>query len=190
MEKEKREMGYDYDGYDDYDNYDEHTQRKRVQGVRVGAMIAASTPNYRENVAKLVGDVKATRDVFAKQEKKSMALFKFALNGTEVYGKRLAIDGMTWVMKTVGGEIHVIGAKDAVEVVPYTVGVRFYNGGATYHYFAKEGEVAVGDLLWIKDASGLAEVMNIATKSKAANKSLNGWKLAGTPLTEVSVDRD
>lgn len=132
--------------------------------------------------------------MFKPKGKIDMALYKYTVEGKEVYGKRLAIDGMSWVMKSVDGSIAVIGARDAVEVLPYTVAVKFLaDGGSaarTYHYIAKEGEVAVDDLLYIFDTSGLAVVTNIDTKSKAATKSLDAYVLSGKRTTKISVETE
>lgn len=138
----------------------------------------------------------ATRGVFAKQKEKDMAIYKYKnAEGKEVYGKRLVIDGMQWVMKEVGsGAIHAISAKDAQEVLPYTVAIVFLadGGGASrpYHYAAKEGDVDVGDLLYLEGTSGLAKVMDVNTKYKSAVKPLKGWKLSGRPLAVVDVETD
>jgi len=129
-----------------------------------------------------------------KEKETNMALYKYTVDGKVVYGKRLAVDGMSWVMKGVDGVITVIGAKQAEEVLPYTVAVKYLSETQgvtkTYHYIAKEGELAVGTLIWVKGTSGLAEVIGIDTKSKLATKALDGWVLAGTPLTDLPVEQD
>lgn len=135
---------------------------------------------------------KATRCVFANhKEKREMAIYKYKnAEGKEVYGKRLVIDGTQWVMKEVGtGTIYAISPKAATEVLPYTVGVRFYNNNTIYHYFAKEGELSVGDLVWNAASSGtICEVVEVDTKRKSATKPLTGWVLSGKKLTEADVE--
>ena len=154
-------------------------------------------PKIKANTQAIKDMTKATRGVFATtKEKRDMAIYKYKnAEGKEVYGKRLVIDGTQWVMKEVGtGTIYAISPKAATEVLPYTVAVQFLSdvGSAhrSYHYAAKEGEVAVGDLLWLEGTSGLAKVVDVGTKYKSAVKPLSGWKLSGSPLTSVEVEND
>jgi hypothetical protein len=126
-----------------------------------------------------------------KEKANVMAMYKFRVDGKDVYGKRLVVDGENWIMKAVTGEVHVIAKGLAEEVMPYTVGVRFINGPATtYHYFAKAGEMEVGDWLYIKGASDYqyVEVVGIDTKAKSANKGLDGIIVEARRITKVNGD--
>lgn len=175
------------DAYDDYEN-------RALWGYWNTYTLTRSSPKLA--MAKQRPEYKpAAEHVFGKhKEKAGMAIYKYKnAEGTEVYGKRLVIDGMQWVMKEVGtGTIHAVSPKAVTEVLPYTVAVKFLSDNkttaTTYQYVAKEGDVAVGDLLWIASSTGLAHVVAVDTKAKSATRSLSGWKLSGTPLTEVVTD--
>lgn len=113
---------------------------------------------------------------------KSGKLFK-VLEG-EKYGTFLTFDSQgRYVLEMKNNEgIKAFTKAEVEEVRPYTVAVSFINStNSQYHYWAKEGELEVGDLV-ILDGS-IVEVRQIDTKSDRADKYLAGRKLSTTALT-------
>ena len=112
-------------------------------------------------------------------------LYKWMVDGNVVYGKRLAVDGGKLVIKrTDTGALDIMNVSDVVEVLPYTVAIKYNQIGKTYHFHAVEGELAVGDLVLVEDAFTIVIVTAVNTNSRIATKALTGYVLTGAkPLT-------
>ena len=80
-------------------------------------------------------------------------------------------DGLA-VMQDSTGVIFTVPYTSIEEVVPYTVGIKFNGRGTTYHYFAKEGDVSVGDLVIVN--GGMGKITAVNTRSTKATKDLEG----------------
>lgn len=77
-----------------------------------------------------------------------------------------------------GSGAEAFSKDDLVEVLPYTVSIKYLSdrgSTASYDYECEEGKVEKGDLLVINGQ--LAQVTGIDTKSKSAHKTLTGRKL-------------
>ena len=77
-----------------------------------------------------------------------------------------------------GSGAEAFNKDDLVEVLPYTVSIKYLSDrghGSTYDYECEEGKVEKGDLLIFNGQ--LAQVTAIDTKSKVANRTLTGRKL-------------
>lgn len=120
-------------------------------------------------------------------------LYEVKIEGQEepIYATRLAISkGGQWVMDPIkGDDVITVDASQCEEVKPYTVAITYLgDGNRQYHFFAKEGEVSVGDVVLHPNYSSPMIVKAIDTKSNHANVSLAGAVLRGTPLTVVEND--
>lgn len=125
----------------------------------------------------------------AQQENSKMAkLFQFKHDGKDVFGTQLAKNSAgQLVMEVKGsGDVVAVDPKQATEVKPYTVGVRFINGQSeTYHYESTPGEVEVGDIVMLVDGS-FVRVVAINTKSDRVTERLTGRKVVTKPLGSES----
>lgn len=106
-------------------------------------------------------------------------------NNVEVFGTRLTTDSRgKWIMEPKGGGNAVtIDKAQAERVMPYTVGVAYNNDKTrtVYNYFSRIGEVEVGDVVFNREGA-IAQVVALDTKSDAATKWLEGFKVKGTAL--------
>ena len=114
------------------------------------------------------------------QMEKKMTLYK--IKDTEIYGQQLAVgsDGLALFEERGTLTLHKVKPSDIEEVIPYSVGISFNEDSQVYHYWTKEGEVAVGDLIFINGS--FARVKKIDTKSSRANKWLTGHKFVTKPI--------
>ena len=120
------------------------------------------------------------------EEENNMAkLYEFFLDGTKVYGSKLAKDSAgNWVMEVKGqGQVVSVPAGSVEEVMPYTIGVNFESNGQTYSYTYEKDLAKVGDLFVIDAPSGRAivQVVGVDTKSRAATKEFK-------PLGKLKLD--
>lgn len=113
----------------------------------------------------------------------------FQIKDTEVYCHKLATDSAGRVVVEIKGtgEVRAVEADQLVEVLPYSVRVRFLGGDVSYHYWAKPGTVKVGDLIMIRVGSeskggSYAEVTELDTKNARADKWLTGWHMGAANL--------
>jgi hypothetical protein len=112
------------------------------------------------------------------EEKETTEMSLLQIKGTEVYGIQLALNSAGKAVFEVKGtgEIRTVDPELLEEVIPYSVGVRFISGDAskTYHYWTKEGDVSVGDIVFLPSNNAFVYVYAVNTKSRAANKNLKG----------------
>lgn len=86
-----------------------------------------------------------------------------------------------------GGEIRTVSYDQLEEVRPYTIGVKFsnYSTHTTYHYYAREGDWKVGDIIVLTDQRSrdanipIVKVTKIDSKSSRADKWISGFKVEG-----------
>jgi hypothetical protein len=111
-------------------------------------------------------------------------------NRKEDFGKCVGTDSKGRLIIETKTGIAAYSKDDLEVVMPYTVTIQFTRDGAHYSYFATEGELEEGELFIITTHSVVSDVhgrfakaIKINTKSKAATKWLEGYKLGGTPLT-------
>jgi len=106
------------------------------------------------------------------------------------FGTLLAMNSARLLVLEMKGSGDVLTfTKDEVEEVkPYTVRVSFGDGGKTYDFFSRKGDVEVGDLLMIDGYSTIARVMAVDTKSDGATKNLTGRKVATVPFGEDLIE--
>ena len=128
-----------------------------------------------------------------------------ANNAKRVYRRKDEVSGReyTLLMETRDGralledfppqaeaKTHLVDRDQIEEVLPHIVGVVFFSrgfrceeGSKIYHYFAREGEVEVGDICCIEAPSGLALVLvrSVGCTSKHARehatKYLKGFRI-------------
>ncbi|MEB4987997.1 hypothetical protein RXP21_28995, partial [Pseudomonas aeruginosa] len=90
-----------------------------------------------------------------------------------------------WVMEVKGsGQIMAVAKDKVQEVLPYTIGVRFNNNGATYHYLAEKDKFPMGFYLvqsYVHDSFQVAQVVQVDTKSPKATVEFS-------PLGKLAVD--
>jgi hypothetical protein len=135
-----------------------------------------------------------TRNHGAEGAKPMTNLFKYKDGADELFVTKLATDSAGRVVVEVKGtgRVMAVNANELEEVLPYTVGIRFLSDAGkatstTYHYFAKAGELAVGDLLLTADGK-YARVVSVDTKSRRADVTFGGWKLNATKLSDPDGD--
>lgn len=122
-----------------------------------------------------------TTATYEKREKSTMSkLYKVV--DKEIYGNYLATNGEgKIVLDLKGGGVAAYTKEEIEEVVPYSVGVRFRNDTGSsmstkiYHYWVDRGTVEVNDVVFAADYSNPAIVVELDTKSAAANKRLTGF---------------
>lgn len=90
-----------------------------------------------------------------------------------VYGHYLATNSSgQWVMEEKGtGKIHTVDKSDVVEVLPYTISIRFLNDngmGKNYNYFADKDKYTAGQMFLMDNSFVI--VVDVDTKSKLATK--------------------
>lgn len=100
------------------------------------------------------------------------------IKGTETYGIQLAINSAgKAVLEVKGtGEILTVDPSLLEEVIPYSVGVKFVGNDShkVYHYWAKDGSVKEGDIVFMPRYNQFVHVIGVNTKSRAATKFLEG----------------
>ena len=89
------------------------------------------------------------------------------------YGHYLATNSSgQWVMEEKGtGKIHTVDKADVVEVLPYTIAIRFLNDGGmgkNYNYFADKDKYTAGQMFLMDNS--FVVVVDVDTKSKLATK--------------------
>jgi hypothetical protein len=89
------------------------------------------------------------------------------------YGHYLATNSSgQWVMEEKGtGRIHTVDKADVVEVLPYTISLRFLNDngmGKNYNYFADKDKYTAGQMFLMDNSFVI--VVDVDTKSKLATK--------------------
>ena len=117
----------------------------------------------------------------------------YKITDTEKYGTVLATDSKGQYVFEVKGTGEIIPvAKDKVEeVLPYTVGVKFFQVGGmskTYQFISYEGQFSKGDLLFYSDTGGFATITGINTKAKSATKYFKGWKINAETVEDNTND--
>jgi hypothetical protein len=101
------------------------------------------------------------------------------------YGYKLAVNSQgQWVMELKGsGDVVAVDKKNITEVMPYTISVKYKNGGQFYHYFDENRTVKKGDILVVESAVDgqlvLVQVMDIDTKAKTATREISFLKNLG-----------
>lgn len=121
------------------------------------------------------------------QEENTMNKLYETKEETPRFGTYLAINSAgRLVLEMKGtGNVETFDKKDVEEVKPYTVRVRYgtqNNGSKGYEFFAKKGEVSVGDLLYLTDYKEFAVVDAVDTKSNRATKNLHGRRVLSEPF--------
>ena len=113
------------------------------------------------------------------------ALYEWKTGDVVFYGHKLAVNSAgQWVMETKQGDIHTVDKKVVSEVMPYTVDCQYFgNGGHPYSFFAKQGDVEVGDVILHPTYDSPMVVVKLDTKSKSASKWLEGVVVQGKKLT-------
>jgi hypothetical protein len=100
------------------------------------------------------------------------------IKGTEKYGFQLAINssGKAVVEVKGTGEILTVDPNLLEEVIPYSVDVKFIGADSTrtYSYWAKEGSLKLGDIVFSPSNNQFVVVVKVNSKSRAANKFLSG----------------
>jgi len=109
----------------------------------------------------------------------------YQVKGHELYGTQIATNSEGKIVLEMKGtsEVKAYEKSELEEVMPYTVGVKFIDGGQNYHFETDKGNVSEGDLIVRLDDGHygkVAEVVSLDTKSKAATKRLNAFVLKGT----------
>ena len=127
----------------------------------------------------------------AKKETKTMptskkTLYETTVDGKTVYGTYLATNSEGhYVLEIKGsGELQSFERDVLEEVLPYSVGVTFNDGGTVYHFQTEKGKLKVGDFVVRTDYGDftVCRVVEINSKSKQATKRLVGYKLQGEVL--------
>lgn len=164
----------------------------RYGSGHVRAWAAHKVHVYSKGQAPTYGDLMDGKKYFetkkrkAKKMKTNKTLYEMQIaeagNSTRMaFGHRLAVNSQgMWIMEERGtGLVHVMPKELVIEVMPYTVGIKFIGGSRVYHYYAKEGQVNVGDLVMLDKggAQSFAEVVEVDTKSRVANVWLTGWRV-------------
>ena len=109
---------------------------------------------------------------------KTLYEIKDAVAGNSNYGYKLAVNSQgQWVMEIKGtGTVIAVDKANVSEVIPYTIGVQFAEGGIIYHYFDEKREFVKGDAVVMpgygSGAFQVAIVADVDTKSKSATKEL------------------
>lgn len=111
---------------------------------------------------------------------------------TPRFGTLLATNSAGLLVLEMKGTNEVLTfAKGAVEEVkPYTVRVRSVPDtmGKAYEYLSRKGDVAPGDLIFVRNSADMARVEAVDTKSDRATVELVGRKVVteafGDPVTE------
>lgn len=121
------------------------------------------------------------------EENESMENQLYQLKDQEVYGFVIATNSQgKSVFEVKGtGEVKAVDKDQLVEVMPYTVGVKFLAKAESqvYHFFGKEGELSEGDVIAMEGYS-LAIVHKVDTKSKSATKWIKGTVLQAAKKIE------
>lgn len=105
-----------------------------------------------------------------------------------IYGHKLAVNSQgSWVMELKGtGAVIAVDKNLVKEVLPHTIGVRFFNSNSktVYQYIADAGLASKGDLFVFESAYGLAivQVVEVDTKSKSATVEFK-------PVAKLSVEK-
>lgn len=107
-------------------------------------------------------------------------------NAVDLYGHYLATNSQgEWVMEVKGsGQIMAIAKDKVQEVLPYTISVKFVDGGTTYSYLASKDQFPVGFYLvkaYSHDGWQIAQVTAVDTKSNKATKEF-------APIGKLAVD--
>lgn len=89
------------------------------------------------------------------------------------------IDGFA-VMQDCNKLLFTVAYSSIEEIVPYTVGIRFKGSHKVYHYLSRQGDVSVGERLFVND--DLAKVVEVNTRAKSARVQLSGEKISTTPI--------
>jgi hypothetical protein len=108
------------------------------------------------------------------QGKDPMALYQFTVDSVTKYGNYLATNssGM-FVMEEKGtGNIHTVDKASVQEVLPHTIGVKFFGSTTEYSYLATPGKFKSGEVYVLHSPHGpsFVTVTGVDTKSKAATK--------------------
>jgi hypothetical protein len=127
----------------------------------------------------------AAKQIFGKgQDMTQKTLYEVTVDGKITYGHKLAVNSKgQWVLEEKGtGNVLTVEKAYVAEVMPYTVAIKFCGVGNDYNFFAKEGDVEVGDIVYVRGYNDWGRVSAIGTKSKRATVWLNGAKLASTEI--------
>lgn len=99
---------------------------------------------------------------------------------TPRYGHILATNSAgKFVMELRGSDEVITIEKHMVEaVMPYTVDVRFIGGvnnnGQAYSFFSKAGDLAVDDIMYLRDYNQFVHVMKVNSRSEKATAWIDG----------------
>jgi hypothetical protein len=168
-----------------YKNGDYNIRVERVADVRVSGSYIHSDSGVtlrHHSHFRLIMTKDNTKDTTM-----TTKLYEVTTNGATKYATKLATNSEgLWVMEESGTNlVFTAKAVDCQKVMPYTVSIKFLTGGSNetnYHYFAKKGSVTVGDFVFVQNASGLAIVTGVDTKSEMATKELVGYIMAATKI--------
>lgn len=155
---------------------------KAVQGMYQSGYYKWAKPNTIERYTGMSnGDMKEISDtVFGKKEEETMkTLYEIKEGDVVKFGHKLAVNSSgQWVMEVKGtNEVIVTDTANVTEVLPYTIGVKYLGADKVYHFFARQGDYEVGDLVWSAYYDKPMHVTAVGTKSRVANKWLIGWKI-------------
>lgn len=134
---------------------------------------------------------RAADKVFNWQNRKESAmsrkLYVWIEDGKEVYGHRLTSNSAgLWVMEAKGGEVKAVDKSTVTEVMPFTIAANYLGGSRQYHFFAKEGDYEVGDVVFAVEYQTPLVVAKLDTKARAAAKWLNGAVIRPTKVVDNS----
>lgn len=111
----------------------------------------------------------------------------YQIKDKDVYGFKLATNSKGEIVFEVKstGEILTVNKEQLIEVMPYTVDIKFLGAnGQKYAFFSREGDVKVGDVVVAEGYSNLMIVVKTDSRSKAATKWLKGSVLYVSKVIE------
>lgn len=122
-------------------------------------------------------------------------LYEIKILSGPVFGHKLAVNAQgRWVMEIKGtGNVVAVDKGIVSKVVPYTIGVRYTEGGTVYHYIANadDGWKADDFAICLPYGAGgyqLARIVAVDTKSDKATVEFNPLKrIARCSSSETSL---
>lgn len=110
-------------------------------------------------------------------------LYEIKTTSGTIFGHKLAVNSQgMWVMEIKGtGNVVAVDKETVSKVVPYTIGVKYTEGGTVYHYIASadDGWKADDFAICLPYGAGgyqLARIVAVDTKSDKATAEFNPLK--------------
>lgn len=159
-----------------------------INGEMFGFYVRSGRPVENECQSKftLYEDNEFTSTLYGEDEMTKDTLYSFEQDGVTKYGTLLTTDSKGRYVLEVRGTQDVIPMDKSLvtEVLPYTIAVQFPGTTKHYAFKAKEGDFSVGDLLVRTDYEDFSfcTVVKVDTKSKAATKVFEGYKVNATKV--------